>query len=499
MKASSKSLQSTGSTILKVILFLLLVYSPFFLHLGDLPIRIWDEARVIANTLEMSENGNYLVPHFEGRPEMWNTKPPLAIWCQLFFLKMAGNEEVSFRLPSAIAGFLTTLLILLVFTRYIKSYWFGFIAVLVLITANGYIGDHVTRTGDYDALLVLFMTFYALCFFLYTETRKQKFLHFFFVGLALAVLTKSIQGLLFLPALAVYLLVSRNLLNFLKNRWVYFDLVIVLIVVAGYYWLRESVNPGYLEAVFSNELGGRYLATTENHRHEFTYYISLLYNEHFGSWLLFVPLVFFTGYLTTDNVIRRLLIFSGILALLYLLTISFSGTKLAWYDAPLYPFLAIIAAAVIYNFFTLLSAGANSTAFSRQHLMPYIFLFVLFLFPYRDIVDKVYKPREIPREQGFYMISHYLQDAVRGNHDIFNHTVCYDGYNLHLRYYTDQLNKKGQHVTFADVSQLKEGSLVLFSQENIQKDIERTYFYQEESSHYNVKIYRINGTRSKKD
>ncbi|MBK6965198.1 MAG: hypothetical protein IPH20_14985 [Bacteroidales bacterium] len=35
-------------------------------------------------------------------------KTPLLIWFQLF-LKLIGNEELSFRLPSAIAGFLTTL------------------------------------------------------------------------------------------------------------------------------------------------------------------------------------------------------------------------------------------------------------------------------------------------------------------------------------------------------------------------------------------------------
>ena len=160
MQSLSKSISNHSSTILKALLFLLMIYCPFFLHLGDLPVRVWDEARLIANTLEMEKNGNYLVTHFDGKPEMWNTKPPLMIWCQLFFLKLIGNEEISFRLPSAIAGFLTALMIMLVSVRYLKSYWFGLITALVLVTANGYIGDHVARTGDYDSLLTFFMLFY---------------------------------------------------------------------------------------------------------------------------------------------------------------------------------------------------------------------------------------------------------------------------------------------------------------------------------------------------
>jgi len=72
-------------TVLKIILFLSLVYFPIFLHLDILPLRMWDEARYAINAYEMNQNGNFIVTHYQGQPDMWNTKPPLMIWFQALF------------------------------------------------------------------------------------------------------------------------------------------------------------------------------------------------------------------------------------------------------------------------------------------------------------------------------------------------------------------------------------------------------------------------------
>lgn len=489
-------MQKFAFPVLKILLFLLIVYSPFFLHLGNMPVRVWDEARLIANTLEMAGNGNYLVPHFQDNPDMWNTKPPLMIWFQLLMLKIAGNQELAFRLPSAIAGLLTATTLLLLFSNYLKSYWFGILTVLILVTSNGYIGDHVTRTGDYDALLTLFTTFFAVSFFLYTETGKQKFLHFFFAGIVLAVFTKSVQGLLFLPALLIYLLISGNFLKTLRNKWVYIDFMIAAAIIAGYYLLRESVNPGYLEAVYVNELGGRYLETTENHRHEFMYYMNLLADKQFGNWIIFVPIGIFTGLTFPDKKIRNLSLYTFLLGSVYLLIISSAGTKLAWYDAPLYPLLAILAALPVYRIFGLI-AGYRSEKNRKwlNVLYPALFVVSLYYIPYQNIIHKVYKPHEEEREDEFYSISHVLQRAVQGKNDLNNYFVCYTGYDVHLQYYTDQLMEQGKKVRMTVPGALKPGDKVIYAQDYIRKKIEEKFQFVETDSFKNVKFITINGTR----
>ncbi|MFH1121854.1 MAG: glycosyltransferase family 39 protein [Bacteroidota bacterium] len=496
MQAIQKNLFNHGSTIMKALLFLLVVYCPFFLHLGDLPVRIWDEARLIANTLGMEKNGNYLVTYFNGLPDMWNTKPPLLIWIQLFFLKLIGNEELSFRLPSAIAGFLTILTIMLLFARHLKSYWFGLIAALVLVTANGYIGDHVVRTADYDALLTFFMTFYALCFFLFLETGKQKYLHLFFTGLALAVLTKSIQGVLFLPLLGIYLLFTGNLLRLVRNKWVYLDFTLIVILISGYYLLRESVNPGYLEAVYNNELGGRYFATTENHLQGFDFYLNLLISEQFGYWFMFLMLGFFAGLAHPKGIIRNMILYVTLLIAGYLLIISSAGTKLAWYVAPIYPLLSILAAFPIYWIFLHVIEFKGFRIRYNTYFFPAIFLISVFIVPYWNIIDKVYKPREISSETEFYLISHLLQDAVKGKTNIDGHLICFSDYNVHLTYYTDQLNEHNKNVHFIDPALVREGNSLICPQPYVAAMIKEKFLTEETGSYYTIKFLKINGTRN---
>lgn len=499
MQALSKINSNHGSTILKALLFVLVIYCPFFLHLGDMPIRVWDEARQVANTLEMERNGNYLVTHFEGQPEMWNTKPPLLIWFQLFFLKLIGNEELAFRLPSAIAGFLTTLTIILLFAGYLKSYWFGFITVVVLVTANGYIGDHVARTADYDALLTFFMIFYALCFFLFLETGRLKYLHLFFAGLAFSILTKSIQGMLFIPALVIYPALTGNFLKLLKNKWVYIDFALVILIVMGYYLLRESVNPGYLEAVYINELGGRFARTMEYHKHPFNYYLNLLISDQFAIWFLFVPMGFFAGLAFLKGKIRNLILYVALISSVYLLIISSAGTKLAWYNAPIFPLLSILSAFAIYRVFllTVVFKGIDGGLFKKA--LPVLFMVMVLYPPYQIIIDKVYKPREGSNEIDFYNMSHLLQDVANHKSEIKDCFICYDGYSAHLQYYTNRLNQQGKLVFLKDPQLLVVGDIVIYSQEFIRKKIEEKFLFEETGKYYNVKFIKINGIRNRND
>ena len=150
--------RSNYHTIIKILLFIGIIYFPIFLHLEYLPIRIWDEARLAINAYEMHENSNFLITYFKGNPDMWNTKPPLMIWFQVFFIKLFGVGELAIRLPSAIVAFLTCVSVMFFSLKYLKSYWFGLFAVIILITSDGYISIHGARTGDYDSLLVFFLT-----------------------------------------------------------------------------------------------------------------------------------------------------------------------------------------------------------------------------------------------------------------------------------------------------------------------------------------------------
>ena len=160
---------------------------PIFGQLNRQPIRVWDESRHAVNAIEMYDNGNYVVTHFKGKPDHRYTKPPLLVWCQVGLMKLMGINELAVRIPSAIAALLTIMLIFWFSVKQLSSPLYGFIASLILVTSNGYVAIHGTRTGDPDSLLTLFTTIGAIMLFLYMEKDKYKYLAMFFAAMALAV------------------------------------------------------------------------------------------------------------------------------------------------------------------------------------------------------------------------------------------------------------------------------------------------------------------------
>jgi 4-amino-4-deoxy-L-arabinose transferase-like glycosyltransferase len=492
-KTNLFSAKSAVITI-KIFIFIILAYFPFFIHLGNLPIRIWDEARVAINAYEMSRNGNFLISFFNGVPDMWNTKPPLLLWMQVFFIKLFGAGEVQIRLPSAIAGFLTAGALMFFSIKFIKDYWFGLISVLVLITTYGYINVHVTRTGDYDSLLVFFTTVYAFSFFLFVESGNKKYLHLFFLAILLSILTKSIQGLLFLPAIFIYLII-RNKLKLLITKWIFINTLLCIGIILIYYFAREYYNPGFLKAVWVNELGGRYATTIEGHTGSYTFYYDWLITNHFSNWYWLVPCGIAAGFLIKNPSLKKAAIYSTLLASSYLLVISFSGTKLPWYDAPMFPFLAVIVAMIIYLIFRFLKNSHEIKAIFTFNILPYIFLFAVFLTPYEMIISKIYFPKEIGVEKSFFEISYYLRDALKSKHDVRSHYICFDGYNTHLLFYVNLLNEDNKFVEVKDWRNLKNGDLVVSSQSNVQEFIEDKYLFEITESYHTIKKYKIYGFR----
>src|SRR5688572_18104826 len=146
--------------------FLAAAIFPVFWQLTSLPIRQWDEARLAVNAAEMLDNGNLLVTYFQGQPDMWNTKPPLQVWLIALSIKAFGYTEFAVRFPSAVMAVATMAVIFWFCLKVFRSKLAAVLSVLVLVSSQGYMGYHVARNGDYEALLIFFITIYMLSFFL---------------------------------------------------------------------------------------------------------------------------------------------------------------------------------------------------------------------------------------------------------------------------------------------------------------------------------------------
>jgi 4-amino-4-deoxy-L-arabinose transferase-like glycosyltransferase len=467
------------------LLISLLLFVPIFQHIGYLPIRLWDESRLAISAYEMYHHGNYLVPTFDGEPDMWNTKPPFMIWVQVLCMKLLGISEFSIRLPSALAAFFTCIFLLLFSVRYAKSIWLGVIFALALVTTPAYINAHAAQTGDYDALFTLFIILSCFSFFSFLENSKNLYLYLFFLTFTLAFLTKIFVFLIILPGLFIYVVIQKKIIILFKNKHLYVGFLGFLVFGIGYFLLREIYNPGYIEAAWNNDFGGRFLSAIEKHNQSFWFYIM----HRFNIWLLFIPFGIIVGLLNKDERIKKLTLFTTVNAVTFFLVISSAKTKLSWYALPLYPFIAILAGIFIYFVFSLLKENKKITHYLQFKTAPYILVLLVFFMPYILIFKKTYQQKETADE--FYQTSYYLRDILNDKRKGERFTVLYDDYPAHIMFYINVLNDKGKHISLRNSNEVQTGETILTAQNHTKEFLETHYNYDVIDEFKNIKVYKI--------
>lgn len=482
----------------KYFLLAAMMYMPIFGKLDALPIRIWDEARLAGSAYEMHKNGKYLIPHFNGYPEMHSTKPPLLIIWQSLMIDMLGVNELAVRLPSAISALLTCIVILLFSNHVLKTPLIGFFAVFVLITSQGYIDVHASRTGDYDALLTLFTTLSGLFFFVYINSKKTKYLYFFFMALTLAVLTKGIAGLLFLPAFFAFALFSRQIVSLLSNKHFYFGLLFFMVLSGGYYLFREAKNPGYLAAVQQNELGGRFLEVNEFHKGPFWFYFGKLINYQFKYWYYLLPIGALLGFVAKNKTLNKFTIFSTLMVVLFFLVISISKTKLEWYDVPLFPYFAFFVGTGVYYIYEAIKTVPVLMRYKVSNILAIVTVVAIGFLPYLSIFIKTYSPKEHVWDKDYYAMSYYLKDAAAGKIDLNNKKILYYDYDAHIAFYINGLKDSGINVSKKDYTNLSAGDTVITHSNIVKSYIAIAYYVEEIESLGLVSTYYIKGLKQDK-
>lgn len=308
-----------------------------FYKLGTPAVYWWDEARVAVNSLEMMRNPG-LVVTFRGEPDLWNTKPPLVIWLNALSMALFGVNEWALRLPSALASLGATVAVFL-FTRRIADERTGFLAALALLGIGGFVNVHVSRTADFDSFLMLFLTLTA--FSVYFQRFWWAALFF-----GLALFTKGPAALLMAPGLAGWCIYKR--------QWPVRESLSVAGAVVVFLGIREIVAPGYLEASLLQDVV-RFTLPADAHSGPWRFYMvglllpwqqnllfpwtEVAFLRSAFPWALMLP----AALLTKHRALPFLLTVLG----LFLVVVSLAATKLAWYVAPAYPLIAIIAALAI--------------------------------------------------------------------------------------------------------------------------------------------------------
>ncbi len=417
-----------------VLALLAAAYWPLFYKLDAQPLHPWDEAFTAVQALEMQTSDNWLVPTFEHRPDLLNTKPPLMTWLSALCMAVLGPSELAVRLPSALAGLATVLLLYGIGTWGLGNRLLGLAAAGILLTSPAYTGYHITRSGDTDALLTLWTT--LACWACYRWSLRPTAwapLLTLAAAFVLMIYTKSVQGLLIVPGLVVFLLIGAGgagrLRPLLSGRVVPVAAG-ALALCLGYYLLREVYESGYIARVARAELFNRFTDAYDRHSGPLSYYLELGARERYVPWFWLLPLALGALVLRRRSDLPTVG-WHAFPALGYLLLISVARTKAEWYDAPLYPLLALGVVALVVE-------PALQQLSTRREPVALVLLGLVLLLPYRASIQRV-EHAERPLEWYAVHYATYLERLQRERPQIRRLWVPVQEFNPSLYFHRERL------------------------------------------------------------
>ena len=436
-----------------ILLFSVAAYFPIFLHLGSFPLKNFDESLFAMRAYKMAHEGEYLYNFrdFPDGPSSTNVKPTFFTTIQALSFKILGYNEIALRLPVA----LCVVLLLGFFLRlsYLEtgSLTWGYFCGLVLITSIGFIRVHISRTGDHDAPLAVMGWLSLLYFFRYLQNDRKstRDLWIFTFLMIAATLTKSVSGLFFVPALVIYSLYKKQFVALMTSKELWLSVAAFVIAVGGFYLVREIEHPGFWKSIVKGELTGRYLGTLGGHKWPWYWYAVRLYKIKFMPWLLFLPLGMGLMIANKNRRIRDFGVLMTLAGLVWLIVISTAQTKLEWYDASLYPIMAILVGYSLYRIYQGIIHYLKLKTGIYRWIYTIAFFAFVFILPYKNIIEKVYHPKDIDYPGERYGL--LIEQVKKKFPDLKEFTIQYDGFSTHILFYQlTNNNHRGYKISRID-------------------------------------------------
>jgi 4-amino-4-deoxy-L-arabinose transferase-like glycosyltransferase len=310
----------------------------FLFQLGGRDLWEPDETRYAVVARDMRENGNWILPHLNGK--VYAEKPPLFFWLvnlSVFFFGV--DNELTNRLPSALAGLITVLV-----TSYLGKSFFnaqvGFISGLVLCTCIFF--PLLSRWMMLDSILTLF--FLLALSYLYRgleeeeNRRKHYLLAGFFIGLG--VLTKGPIAYLPIPIVLIFTFLQKKFKSFWCTDLLWGFLLSMGIILI--WWIPACFAGGkdYINWILFKQVVGTYIEGGKHfHPKPLSFYF-IRFPIEFFPWIVFLPSAFIIGLKT--NRMRKEFLFLSIWFIFIFIFFTLSKGKKDNYLLPLYPASAMM-------------------------------------------------------------------------------------------------------------------------------------------------------------
>ncbi|MDQ1265910.1 MAG: hypothetical protein QG635_1062 [Bacteroidota bacterium] len=324
-------------------LLVLLIGGLFFLpYLGGVHLFDWDELNFAEAAREMLVTGDWLTVRIDYQP--FHEKPPLFFWLQAISMKSFGINEFAARLPNALTGIFTLLLLFHIGKKMFDER-FGLLWVIVYI--GSFLPHFYFRTGIIDPVfnLFIFLALYHIYKGILPDNKKS--LHntvYAGVFASIAILTKGpVAYLLIMLCWLFYFIIKRKSYKFPLKQIVIFTLLAAAAPVFWYIILSARTGSNIIWQFIEYQVR---LYTTEDAGHggPIYYHIAALLIGCFPA-----SVVMLRGFRSSlnDNENQKIFKLLMILLLCTVLTVfSIASTKIVHYSSLAYfpiTYLAVYA------------------------------------------------------------------------------------------------------------------------------------------------------------
>jgi len=299
-----------------------------------------DEPRYAEVAREMRVDGEWLVPHLNGR--IYAEKPPLQFWSIATFSYLTGGVgPVAARLPAILSVVAATLLVADMAAKLFElrvAWW----AALIFLSSAKILWQG--RIGQIDMLLIALVTAAMAAFVRgYVDDRPGSY-RWFWVFTGLATLAKGPVGLL-PPLLSILVWAfatgQRRVLRELRIG----GGLVVWAAVVLLWFVPAAVSGGreYFETMLFKQNVGRF-ADPWHHFRPWYYYLGVIPGDFFP-WSLFLPGALWVGARRIFGRRRRGVTLAMSWMLVTLAFFSLSPAKRTVYILTMYPAMALLVAA----------------------------------------------------------------------------------------------------------------------------------------------------------
>jgi 4-amino-4-deoxy-L-arabinose transferase-like glycosyltransferase len=346
------TLVRTPNQALLILALLALSGLLFFLGLGDMGLTDRDEGRNAEAGREMFESGDRLTPTFNY--ELRVAKPVFLYWLMDLSYRLFGINEFAARFPSALFG-VALILLQYFFLAYVRDRTIALFGALMLLLNVEILG--LGRMALTDSVLIFFTTasLYGFWLGLHGEGQVRRWIWAFYIGMALATLTKGPVGFVVpLIAASLYLTWTRRWQDYWRNGLPLAGTLVFLLLALPWYVAMFMVHGDAYAVNAKDNTIGRFFNPMQGHQFTIFFYVPVLFFGFFP-WSGFLPI---TLYRTLKDwyQLRRstrqpdptrtsdLELFAALWVIGVFVFFTASSTRLFHYIGPLFPAAAILTA-----------------------------------------------------------------------------------------------------------------------------------------------------------